>query len=80
MIRIYVAGLVILVSAIALNLLAQQLSVMGWYEFLTRLQKEGKQLFRSMKAVDPLWLFLIYPLLLGASGWGGFRLGEWLRP
>jgi len=76
MIRIFVTGWVVLAAAILLNLAVQGLRVMGWYEFLTTLSGEGTAVFGRMRWVDPVWLFLLYPLLLGLSARGGAWLAD----
>jgi hypothetical protein len=72
--RTLLTGGVVLVAAIALNLAVQGLRIMGWYEFLTALSGEGASVFGRMRWIDPVWLFLLYPLLLGFSA----RAGAWL--
>lgn len=72
--RTVLTGSVVLVAAIALNVAVQSLRIMGWYEFLTALSGEGASVFGRMRWIDPLWLFLLYPLLLGVSA----RAGVWL--
>ena len=67
MFRIYCIGLSILIVAIFLNAAIQKLGIMGWYEFLGKLQAEGKKTFASMRPVDYAWLFLAYPFLLGLA-------------
>jgi len=72
--RTVLTGGVVLVAAIALNLAVQGLRIMGWYEFLSALSGEGTSVFGRMRWIDPVWLFLLYPLLLGYSA----RAGAWL--
>lgn len=72
--RTVLTGWVVLVAAIALNLAVQGLRIMGWYEFLTALAGQGTSVFSRMRWIDALWLFLLYPLLLGFSA----RAGVWL--
>ena len=72
MIRLYIIGFSILIGAIVLNVIIQKLGIMGWYEFLGKLQEQGKAVFSTMRAIDYLWLFLGYPFLLGMS----YLLGE----
>lgn len=72
--RIWIAGWVVLVAAIACNLLVQGWRIMGWYEFLTALSREGTRIFSRLRWVDAAWLFVLYPLLLGLSA----RAGLWL--
>ncbi len=74
--RTVLTGGVVLVAAIALNLAVQGLRIMGWYEFLTALSGEGASVFGRMRWIDPVWLFLLYPLLLGFSARAGIWLAE----
>lgn len=55
--KILVAGLIILLGALLLNVIATQLSLTTWYDFL----KDPKK----ANGVSLLWLFLIYPFGLG---------------
>ncbi|MBM3441822.1 MAG: hypothetical protein FJX89_03875 [Bacteroidetes bacterium] len=72
--RSWTAGMVVLVGAIACNLLVQGWRVMGWYEFLSALSREGSPVFSRLRWVDAAWLFVLYPLLLGLFA----RAGLWL--
>lgn len=69
MLKIYLTGLSILVSAIVLNVLAQAIGLMGWYGFLSRLAEEGSPAVKSVRTADYLWLFIGYPFLLGLTVW-----------
>ena len=62
LIKLYITGLVILVIAILANFLATQLGLKTWYDFLNQ-WGNGDAL--SLK--DGLWLFVLYPLILGCS-------------
>lgn len=55
--KILVAGLIVLLGALLLNVIATQLSLTTWYDFL----KDPKK----TNTVSLLWLFLIYPFGLG---------------
>lgn len=80
MIRIYVIGLVILVVAILLNGIIAKLGIMGWYEFLASLQTDGKKVFSRMGVLDFMWLFFLYPFLLGGAYYIGDKLYGVLVP
>lgn len=56
-IKIFIAGLIILVGAVLANFLAGLLGVTSWYDFLKKPKSAG--------FLDYLWLFIVYPLLLG---------------
>ncbi len=67
-VKIYLAGMVILLAAILLNLLASALKLATWYTFLNLVSQQGlSPALHSLKATDILFLFLIYPFLLGLS-------------
>ena len=62
LIKLYVMGLMILIIAILANFLATQLGLKTWYDFLNQW---GNGDAISLK--DGLWLFVLYPLILGCS-------------
>jgi len=74
MLKIFLSGWMVLLVAIFLNVLVQRFHIMGWYEFLNKLQSIGKVTFSGMTVVDYLWLFLVYPLCLGYAALMGDRL------
>ena len=69
LIKLYVMGFTILIIAILANFLASQLGLKTWYDFLNQ-WGNGDAL--SLK--DGLWLFVLYPLILGCS----FLIGNML--
>jgi len=69
MIRIYVIGLSILVVAIIANFFAKIIGISTWYDFLNSFTNPTTSNF---KFIDYLWLFFIYPIILGL----GYLLGE----
>lgn len=73
MIRFYILGVSILFCAIVANGLAQGLGLKTWYDFLGLLVDKKVQGL-GLSLWDGLWLFLAYPLILGASAF----LGEWM--
>ncbi|MGC6422260.1 MAG: DUF7672 family protein [Flavobacteriaceae bacterium] len=73
MIRFYFIGVSILFWAIVANGLAIWLGIKTWYEFLEFIvEKRGHEL--NLMPWDWVWLFLGYPLTLGASA----GLGDWI--
>ena len=74
MFRIYCIGLSILIVAIFLNAAIQKLGIMGWYDFLEKLQSEGRKTFAAMGPIDYVWLFVAYPFLLGLAYQVGDKL------
>ena len=69
MIRLYIIGISILITAILCNLLISKLGVASWYDFLNTLSKNEP---KSLNFIDYLWLFLFYPLFLGL----GYYIGD----
>jgi hypothetical protein len=51
---------------------------MGWYDFLNGLVSDGRGIFRRVRFIDHLWLWLLYPLLLGFSARAGSQLADFL--
>ncbi|TVR58518.1 MAG: hypothetical protein EA422_16135 [Gemmatimonadales bacterium] len=76
MLKIYLAGLVILAGAIGLNVMARGMGLVGWYEFLSRLQEDGAAGLGATRIRDYLWLLAGYPFCLGLLGFLGLRLGN----
>lgn len=67
MLKMYIVGIIILVAAIFFNVVSSKFNIMGWYDFLTKLVNQGNVTFSQMKAVDYIWLFFLYPFLLGLT-------------
>ena len=61
MIKYYFIGVIILLSAILANIIVAKLGLKTWYDFLNSIGNS------SLKLMDYLWLFGIYPLILGLS-------------
>jgi hypothetical protein len=74
MFKIYLIGLIILISAILLNLIASKLQLIGGYDFINKLMLQGKDTFTILRVVDFIWLFFLYPFLLVATCKIAFRL------
>ena len=64
MIRIYFIGLFILITAIVANILAVKLQLKSWYDLLNGLAN-SKSYWELITFKDSIWLFLVYPLVLG---------------
>jgi len=70
LLRVYVAGLAVLVGAIAMNALAGALGLATWYSFLTSAGELGALVaIRRLNVVDVLFLVVAYPALLGVCAW-----------
>jgi len=74
MLKLYVIGLAILITAILANFLAAKLGLLSWYDFLNHLSAKGSDGFKEARFIDYLWLFLLYPLALGLGYWFGLKL------
>ncbi len=72
--RIYLAGLVVLVGAIALNVLAGWLGLATWYDFLGSMTKIGVvEAIKALRVWDWLFLFAVYPACLGVFAYPVLR-------
>ena len=69
MVRIYLIGISILIVAIIANFSAKIIGISTWYDFLNSFTNPTTSNF---KFIDYLWLFLIYPIILGL----GYFFGE----
>lgn len=66
LIYIFLLGLAILVGALALNFLATKLGLVTWYDYVKKIQ--------TPNSISYIWLFFIYPLLLGLIA---YVVGRW---
>ena len=70
MIRLYLIGITVLITAILATLFAEKIQCKTWYDFL-----KGPGSFYNywsvLKFKDMLWLFIAYPLLLGFGSFVG---------
>jgi hypothetical protein len=68
------AGYTILIGAIILNILATALGVMTWYGFLESASAHGFfGAIRQAGFISVVYLFGLYPLLLGWMAWWMMR-------
>jgi len=74
MLKLYIIGLAILVTAILANFLASKLGLLSWYDFLNLLADRGSEGLKTVRLFDYLWLFILYPLALGLGYWLGIKL------
>ena len=63
MIKFIIQGWIILIVAIVANALVDVIGLKGWYEFLS------ENSMRKTRFVDYLWLFVLYPCILGGGVW-----------
>lgn len=72
--KIFLAGWIILVVAIVLNYIAARIGIITWYPFLDEVGKEGfMKAFLGSSFLSKLFLFAIYPFLLGVSAYLVFK-------
>jgi hypothetical protein len=76
MLRLYVAGLIVLLAAIVLNVVVARTGVLGWYDFLLQIQRVGLREGIQVRTIDAVWLFVGYPFLLGLAAAGALKLGD----
>ncbi|MDX1472383.1 MAG: hypothetical protein R3213_12865 [Flavobacteriaceae bacterium] len=76
LIKLYIIGVCILIVAIIANAVIEWLNIASWYDFIESLQIDGKEAFSKLSLVDYLWLFIFYPLTLGAGYYLGVKLHE----
>ncbi len=72
MIKFIIQGWIILIVAIAANALVDFIGLKGWYEFLSENSS------RKTRFVDYLWLFILYPCILGSGVWLANSLTKYL--
>jgi hypothetical protein len=78
MLKFYIAGIIVLLIAILANVLAGILGLMSWYDAAVSLQKNGINGLKEWRWMDYLWLFILYPLILGSAAVAGIRVYETL--
>jgi len=68
MIKLYLIGVVILFIAIILNSIANYLNLSTWYILINQIEKLGFiKTIKSLNLFNIIWLFFLYPFLLGCS-------------
>ncbi len=72
MLRLYLIGICILIIAILANTIIVKLGLKSWYDFIEMLNSEGTSTLSKTRAIDYLWLFLGYPLVLSL----GYLIGD----
>lgn len=66
--KILLCGYVVLISAIVINILALRIGITTWYPFLNEVGKLGFiKAFIEISLISKIFLFIIYPLILGLS-------------
>ena len=65
MLRIYVIGLSILLIAIIANVVVDKIGLSTWYDFGPQFFKRGFSAMQEVGLLSCIWLFILYPLVLG---------------
>lgn len=71
-VTIFILGLIILFGAIIINLLASFLGITTWYTLLNAVSEKGIIEFFKQGFVSSIYLYFIYPLILGLLGYYGY--------
>lgn len=72
MARLYIIGLSILLTAIFANYIIGKLGLVSWYDFLNSLADNESTTLKKLNILDYLWLFIVYPIVLGF----GYLIGD----
>ena len=73
-IEIFAIGFGILIGAIVINILANMLGITTWYTFAKNISKQGIKAITETGILSLIFLFIIYPFLLGLIGYSIARL------
>jgi len=67
MTKLYIIGVTILLTAIVANSIAGYINLNSWYNFSNLIIEKGSFLkaLKEQSLISILWLFFIYPLILG---------------
>tara|TARA_S200000501_G_C20338916_1_gene532342 strand:- start:155 stop:400 length:246 start_codon:yes stop_codon:yes gene_type:complete len=67
MTKLYIIGVTILLTAIVANSIAGYINLNSWYNFSNLIIEKGSFLkaLKEQSLISILWLFFIYPLVLG---------------
>ena len=77
MLKLYIVGICILITAILANAIVIKIGIKSWYDFIELLNQYGKIAFTKISVLDYLWLFIGYPLVLGLSSYLGLKLYQY---
>ncbi len=72
MLRIYLIGVSILITAIIANLIASKIGLATWYDFGPKFFKRGIILLQEIGFISTFWLFILYPIILAL----GYLIGN----
>lgn len=71
--RIFLSGFIILIAAIIINFLAGFIGLTTWYAFLSNINSGLVAALGKIKILTALFLFIIYPALLGIIAYYSFK-------
>lgn len=74
MLKIYIIGLAILITAILANFIGSKIGLLSWYDLLNLISSKGGEGFKTVRFIDYLWLLLLYPFALGLGYLFGNKL------
>ncbi len=73
--KILLSGFFILTFALIVNIIATQIGINTWYGFIEQISRLGfLSTIKSQGIKNLIFLFLIYPFILGSSGYLFFYL------
>jgi len=72
--KLYIIGITILLTAILANIIADYINLNTWYKFINIILEKGSFLngLKKQTIFDIMWLFFLYPLILGF----GYLIGK----
>ena len=72
MLRLYIIGVFILLIAIIANIIIGKIGLSTWYDFGPQFFKRGFVVMGEVGVISCIWLFVLYPIILGI----GYLIGE----
>ena len=72
MLRIYIIGVCVLLIAIIANVIIGKIGLSTWYDFGPQFIKRGFIVIKEVGFFSIIWLFILYPLVLGL----GYIIGD----
>ncbi|MGM0439157.1 MAG: DUF7672 family protein [Patescibacteria group bacterium] len=75
LLKIFLIGVWVLILALVANFLAMRFGINTWYGFVNNISDYNLvTAITHQTSLDIIFLFLIYPLILGIPGWVYFKL------
>jgi hypothetical protein len=66
LLTMFLLGILILLGAIIINVVASLLGIIGWYSYIDMIRAEGfLSATKNVGILSILFMYIIYPLLLG---------------